>query len=146
MNDQLATDIAETTRRTLQRQPQATGSAANDATAPPPEKSNDIAGAGLVFFEQVKALQGDRDRMANELNAANARIEQFQSTVTDLKSRLETSDILLGQARETIDQERAERIRLAAVIEHSVTALSAAVAQPPKLPDGTVIWQEGHPR
>lgn len=65
----------------------------------------------LNVYEGIKQLQ-DKERAAREeLNAANARIEQFVNTVRAMELTMHNIGVEL-------DRERAERIRLATIIEN----------------------------
>lgn len=70
-----------------------------------PRTEKTLSESAAVFFMKVEALQGERDTATRQLAEANARIEQFESTVTALRSEIETLKI-------KYDQERDKRIRL----------------------------------
>lgn len=77
---------------------------------------------------QLKDLQGLFDEVNHQLQHECGRIERLQGAVTQcakqakelesLQNMLEESHVMLAQLRETLDKERAERVRVAGLLEH----------------------------
>ena len=75
-----------------------------------------------------KDLQGLFDEVNHQLQHECGRIERLQGAVTQcakqakelesLQNMLEESHVMLAQLRETLDKERAERVRVAGLLEH----------------------------
>jgi hypothetical protein len=86
--------------------------------------------AATRFGDMVVDLQDSEKRARAERDAALARVEQMQSTITDLRSQIESERLRADQARQTWDTERAERIRLASVIEMLISQATHALKQP----------------
>lgn len=118
-------DFAGTLRRQRDQPPEP-----QPEPQPEPVAMRSLSAVGQTFIQQVEKLQSERDRLANELNAANARIEQFEIAQNDLRSQLETARLELKQQTEITGAERAERIRLGVAIEQTIGTLRGHLTQP----------------
>lgn len=77
---------------------------------------------------QLKDLQGLFDEVNHQLQHECGRIERLQGSVTQcakqakelesLQNMLEESHVMLAQLRETLEKEKAERLRVAGLLEH----------------------------
>lgn len=68
----------------------------------------------------IEDLQKDRDRLRHELDTANARIEQFESTETRLLSDLEGERARTAEAKDEAEQARTRQAQLETVIHGMV--------------------------
>ncbi|CAJ1426558.1 unnamed protein product, partial [Effrenium voratum] len=82
----------------------------------------------LIHVCDAKPWQGLFDEVNGQLQRECGRIERLQGAVTQcarqakelesLQNMLEESHRMLAQLRETLDKERAERLRVAGLLEH----------------------------
>lgn len=84
----------------------------------------------LRIATQLDTMERERLSAIEERNIANARIEQFEATVTGLRREKETLEARLEEARTATELERNERIRLSDAMESVIELMRSKLAMP----------------
>lgn len=80
--------------------------------------SEEIKESALRFSTMIGNLQESERRTKEENAELKARIEQFQSSATDLKSQLESARLETQEANRRIDEQRTANTRLKSILEN----------------------------
>lgn len=91
--------------------------------------TQDIAEAATRFHVMVSNLQHERAALERQSAEQAARIEQFQISITDLQSQLETARLETSEANRRTDAVREHVTRLRAMIENIGGLISDALQE-----------------
>ena len=83
-----------------------------------PLETEEFSRNALVFYEGVQSMQAESKRLREESAEQKARIEQFQSRVTELQSQLEFSRLETAEANRRTDEVREKLAQFKAMAQN----------------------------